>query len=59
MGKGTQFDMRSDAPNEISHQYLSSERAQRVLGWTPMFSLEEGLKRTIAWYKAFLSQSSE
>ncbi|HSU96445.1 MAG TPA: GDP-mannose 4,6-dehydratase, partial [Gemmatimonadaceae bacterium] len=58
MGKGTLFDMRCDAANEIQHQYLSAERAQRVLGWAPMFSLEEGLKRTIAWYAAFLSQSN-
>ena len=58
MGKGAQFDMRSDAPNEIQHQYLSAERAQRVLGWAPKFSLEEGLKRTIAWYTDFLNQSN-
>ena len=58
MGKGAQFDMRSDAPNEISHQYLSAERAQRVLGWAPMFSLEAGLRRTIAWYSEFLGVST-
>jgi len=57
IGKGMQFDMRSDASNEISQQYLSAERAQRVLGWSPMFTLEEGLKRTIEWYREFLSQS--
>jgi CDP-glucose 4,6-dehydratase len=58
MGKGAQFDMRGDAPNEIQHQYLSAERAQLVLGWAPRFSLEEGLKRTIEWYTAFLNQSN-
>ena len=57
IGKGMQFDMRSDASNEIPQQYLSAERAQRVLGWSPMFTLEEGLKRTIEWYREFLSQS--
>jgi CDP-glucose 4,6-dehydratase len=58
MGKGRQFDMRSESPNEISRQYLSAERAQRVLGWAPMFSLDEGLKRTIAWYTSFLGQAN-
>ena len=57
MGKGIEFDMRSDAPNEISHQYLSAERARRELEWVPLYSLEEGLKRTIGWYSDFLEAS--
>ena len=41
-------DARTD---EIKKQYVSSEKAQRVLDWTPKTNLEEGLKKTIAWYK--------
>lgn len=37
---------------EIPHQYLASERARAELGWRPRFGLEEGLKRTYAWYAA-------
>jgi CDP-glucose 4,6-dehydratase len=40
-----------NAPNEIQNQYLSSDKAHRVLGWTPQFTLEQGLKETIAWYR--------
>ena len=58
MGKATAFDMRRDAPNEISHQCLNAERARKELGWEPLFSLEEGLRRTVAWYSNFLGTSS-
>lgn len=46
----------ADAPNEIQAQYLDSGKAKRVLGWSPRYSLEEGLKETLAWYREFLSR---
>jgi CDP-glucose 4,6-dehydratase len=39
---------------EIPEQYLSSEKARRVLGWQPKHTLEEGLRQTLAWYRDFL-----
>jgi CDP-glucose 4,6-dehydratase len=45
-----------EAKNEIKHQYLSAEKARKVLGWKPRFELEEGLKRTVAWYQAYLKE---
>lgn len=48
-------DIRNEATNEIRHQYLSAAKARRLLGWTPLFTLEEGLARTIAWYQEFLA----
>ena len=39
------------AINEIQNQYLSSEKAHKVLGWKPQYTLEEGLKETMAWYR--------
>ncbi|MFH2069957.1 MAG: NAD-dependent epimerase/dehydratase family protein [Elusimicrobiota bacterium] len=38
---------------EIHAQYLSSEKARRALGWKAKYSLKEGLKKTIAWYKSY------
>ncbi|MBU0703097.1 MAG: GDP-mannose 4,6-dehydratase [Chloroflexi bacterium] len=46
----------ADAPNEIQAQYLDSGKARRVLEWSPRYSLEEGLKETLAWYQEFLGQ---
>lgn len=48
----------NEASNEIKHQYLSAEKARRMLGWQPLFTLDEGLTRTIRWYRAFLSAES-
>lgn len=47
-------DVRNEATNEIRRQYLSASKARKILGWKPMFTLDEGLKRTIKWYKDFL-----
>jgi CDP-glucose 4,6-dehydratase len=41
------------AKNEIQHQYLSAEKARSELGWSPGFTLEEGLVKTIGWYQSF------
>jgi CDP-glucose 4,6-dehydratase len=50
-------DVRNEAANEIRHQYLSAARARRELKWQPLFTLDEGLSKTIAWYRDFLVQS--
>jgi CDP-glucose 4,6-dehydratase len=49
-------EIKNEASNEIVHQYLSSALARRLLGWTPRFGLDEGLRRTIHWYREFLAQ---
>jgi CDP-glucose 4,6-dehydratase len=54
MGMSADFDMRNDASNEIPNQSLSAERARTELGWRPLFTLDEGLQRTIEWYSQLL-----
>ena len=46
-------DVRNEAANEIPRQYLSAAKARRVLGWKPLFTLEQGLKLAIDWYRGF------
>lgn len=48
-------DIRNQASNEIRNQHLSAGKAREILGWRPSFDLDEGLKRTIAWYREFLA----
>jgi CDP-glucose 4,6-dehydratase len=50
-------EIRNEATNEIRHQYLSAEKARRLLGWQPVFTLDEGMKQTIRWYEEFLGAS--
>lgn len=47
-------DVRNEATNEIRHQYLSSAKARQMLNWKPLFTLDEGMMRTIHWYEEFL-----
>ena len=54
MGSDLEPDVRCEANNEIRRQYLSAERARRMLRWSPRFTLEQGLERTIVWYREFL-----
>jgi len=44
----------NQASNEIRHQYLSAERARKELSWSPKFTLDQGLNKTIAWYRRAL-----
>jgi CDP-glucose 4,6-dehydratase len=48
-------EIRNQATGEIRSQYLSAQKARKILGWKPLFTLEEGLKRTIDWYRKFLA----
>jgi len=44
----------NEATNEIPAQYLDSSRAREELGWAPKVGLEEGLRRTVDWYRAHM-----
>lgn len=48
-------DVRNEASGEILHQYLSSDKAQQMLGWQPAASIDAALGETIAWYTDFLA----
>ena len=43
----------NEASNEIRRQCLNASRAREVLCWSPLFTLDNGLERTISWYREF------
>lgn len=43
-------DLRERA-GDVNANYASSEKIKKQVGWQPKFSLKEGLKRTIDYYK--------
>jgi CDP-glucose 4,6-dehydratase len=54
MNSDLELEVRNQTTNEIRNQSLSAAKARKVLGWRPLFTLDEGLQRTIAWYRNFL-----
>jgi CDP-glucose 4,6-dehydratase len=51
-------DIQNTASGEIRRQYLSAEKARARLGWKPLFTLEQGLERTVDWYREFLKSET-
>ena len=45
----------NEASHEILAQYLDCSKARRMLHWQPKYSLEGGLRETIAWYREYLT----
>lgn len=58
MNSPLQPDIHATATNEIRHQYLSAAKARERLGWRPLFSLEDGLGRTIPWYHNLVREAA-
>jgi CDP-glucose 4,6-dehydratase len=45
--------VQNTASFEIREQYLDATKARKQLNWIPQVGMEEGLRRTIAWYRSF------
>ena len=58
MDSSLEPDVRDEAKHEIRHQYLSAAKARRMLAWSPRFTLDSGLERTIAWYREFFASAA-
>jgi CDP-glucose 4,6-dehydratase len=47
--------VQNSASAEIREQYLDAGKARQRLSWKPRYGLEQGLTRTIDWYREFLA----
>jgi len=52
MNTSTPITYVGDRPGQVFRHTADASKAQRLLGWTPKISFDEGLDRTIEWYKA-------
>ena len=53
MGKSEdRLSFTGDRPGQVFRHTVDASKAKRLLGWEPSVSFEEGLERTIAWYRA-------
>ena len=48
----------NQATHEIPAQYLDCAKARNLLGWKPKHTLQEGLTKTIEWYRNHFDQST-
>jgi CDP-glucose 4,6-dehydratase len=58
--KGVRPDIQGKEASygEINRQWLDATKAKEVLGWEPLVGLEEGLSRTIEWFREALAENS-
>jgi len=50
--------LRNGAEAEIRHQHLNADKARRVLAWLPQFTFEQGVARSILWYREFFRSAA-
>ncbi len=52
-GGGVEPDFQGEGnpDGEIDRQFVDSAKLRELTGWHPQVSLEDGLRRTIAWYR--------
>lgn len=55
MGSSLEPVVLDEAGHEIREQFLDATKARSTLGWRPLHTLEDGLRRTIAWYEKALA----
>ncbi|UJM28381.1 GDP-mannose 4,6-dehydratase [Bacillus sp. FSL M7-0307] len=56
MGSELKPRILNQGTHEIKHQYLSAEKARKLLDWKPDYSIDEGLEKTIEWYREFFQK---
>lgn len=53
VGKYIDPEIQNTAKSEIRDQHLNSSKAQTILGWKSSITLEDGLIKTVSWYKSY------
>ncbi|OQX86758.1 MAG: hypothetical protein B6D55_05200, partial [Candidatus Omnitrophica bacterium 4484_70.2] len=55
-GKKMNYKILGTAKYEIRDQYLSAEKAKKLLEWRPKYNLMDGLRNTISWYREYFNR---
>jgi UDP-glucose 4-epimerase len=54
-GKRVQAELRPARAGDVRHSHADIRLAQRLLGYRPQVPFEEGLRRTVEWYRSSAS----
>lgn len=52
LGRPVSLDRKPAAPGDVARTGGSTERARRLLGWSPEVGLREGVAAQVAWHRA-------
>ncbi len=51
--------IQNNARNEIPEQHVDFTQARALLGWSPQVELEDGIQKTIDWYRQYFNVEME
>jgi UDP-glucose 4-epimerase len=51
LGGGVKIEYTPARPGDYGGKEVSAEKAKRELDWEPMVDFEEGMKKTVAWFR--------
>ena len=51
LGKKAQVKIFPDQPGDVERTYADISKASTILGYSPRFAIDEGLKRFVEWYR--------
>ena len=51
MGRKPELEFAEPRPGELSRSALDVSKAKKVLGWTPQYVFEDGLRELVDWFK--------
>ena len=51
LGQEPIIEYRPGHPADVPATWANVEKAKQLLDWTPQISIEEGLRRSVAWYR--------
>lgn len=51
MGRKPEIEFSEPRPGELSRSALDVSKAKKVLGWTPQYVFEDGLRELVDWFK--------
>jgi CDP-glucose 4,6-dehydratase len=57
MGSDLKPNILNQVSHEIKNQYLSAKKAKEILDWKPQFDIEQGVDKTIAWYREYFKNN--
>jgi nucleoside-diphosphate-sugar epimerase len=52
LGRSAEIAFQEAHPADVSATWADIGKAEKLLGWRPRISLEEGISRTVKWYEA-------